>query len=193
MFKITSIATGLALLAFSADGQDFQTQFKDAVTNNDSTGQIKVLNAWSAASPKDPELFIAFFNYYVRKSITESISLDGTQKDKNLLVLNDTASGKPVGYLNASTNYKSDVLQKGFDYINQGIALFPTRLDMRFGKIYMLGQAENYPVFAQEIVTAIEYGNTIKNQWLWKDGKPLEEAKQFFLRSLQDYHATIYL
>jgi tetratricopeptide (TPR) repeat protein len=192
MLKRITITTGLYLLSLCALSQDFQTQFRDAVTKSDTIGQIKVLSAWSAASPKDPELFIAYFNYYVRKSMTETISLDADQKDKNLVTLTDTASGKTVGYLNASTNYRSDVLQKGFDYINQGIALYPTRLDMRFGKIYMLGQAENYPAFAQEIVTAIDYGNTIKNAWLWKDGKSLEDARQFFLSSLQEYNATIY-
>jgi tetratricopeptide (TPR) repeat protein len=97
-----------------------------------------------------------------------------------------------VAYLNSSVKFKSAILQKGFDYIDKGIALYPTRLDMRFGKIYMLGQAENYTEFTKYLVATIDYGNSIKDAWTWKEGKPLADAKQFFLGSMQDYIATIY-
>lgn len=120
------------------------------------------------------------------------VSLDRTKKGSDSFVLSDTGTGKPVGFLNASINYKSDVLQKGFDYITQGIALHPSRLDMRFGKIYMLGEAENFSEFTREIIAAIGYGNKIGSAWLWKDDKPLDDARKFFLSSLQDYISTLY-
>lgn len=186
---LTSVFILTSLLSFS---QDFALQFKDLSAKNDTSGQIKLLTDWTTASPNDPELFIAYFNYYLRRSMTEVISIDRTQKDKNSFVVSDTGTGKTVAYLNSSPKYKSDILQKGFDYINKGILLHPTRLDMRFGKIYMLGQAENYLEFTKEIVATIDYGNKINNTWLWKEGKPLENSKQFILSSLQDYITTIY-
>jgi tetratricopeptide (TPR) repeat protein len=192
MLKTIAITTAFVLTSFLSFGQDYTKQFKDLSAKNDTSGQARVLTAWAAASPKDPELFIAYFNYYVRRSMTEVVSLDRKQKDKNSFVVSDTGTGKPVAYLNSSVKYKSDILQKGFDYINQGIALHPTRLDMRFGKIYMLGEAENYSEFTKEIIATIDYGNKINNAWLWKEGKPLENPKQFFLGSLQDYITTIY-
>ena len=63
---------------------------------------------------------------------------------------------------------------------------------MRFGKIYMLGQCENFPEFTKSIIQTIDFDNKIKNAWLWKDDKPLEDSRQFFLSSIQDYIATIY-
>lgn len=192
MQKTIFLSTVFILTSLLSFSQDFARQFKDLSSKNDTSGQVKLLSAWSTASPNDPELFIAYFNYYVRRSMTEVISLDKTQKDKNSFVVADTGSGKTVAYLNSSTKYKSDILQKGFDYINQGISLHPTRLDMRFGKVYMLGQAENYSEFTKEIIATIDYGNKINNAWLWKEAKPLENSKQFFLSSLQDYITTIY-
>jgi tetratricopeptide (TPR) repeat protein len=192
MLKTITSSTTFILASLLSFGQGFEKQFKDLAAKSDTGGQAKVLNAWAAASPKDPELFIAQFNYYVRKSMAEVVSLDKNQKDNGSLILTDTATGNPVAFLNSSVRYKSDVLQKSFDCIDQGIALHPKRLDMRFGKIYMLGQAENYTAFVKEIVTTIDYSNTITNAWLWKEGKPVEDPKQFFLSSLQDYVTVIY-
>lgn len=189
--KITT-STAFILASLLTFGQGFDKQFKDLAAKNDTSGQAKVLNAWAAASPKDPELFFAQFNYYVRQSMAEVVSIDRNQQGDTSFVLTDTGTGKPVAFLNASVKYKSGVLQKGFDCINQGIALHPKRLDMRFGKIYMLGQAENYVEFVKEIVTTVDYSNAINNTWLWKEGKLLEDPKQFFLGSLQDYITVIY-
>lgn len=192
MLKKITITTAFVLTSFLSSSQDFQRQFIDLSAKNDTSGQAKLLTAWKATTPKDPELFIAYFNYYVRRSMTEVVSLDRNQNDKNSFVVSDTGTGKPVAYLNSSVKYKPDILQKGFDNINQGIALHSTRLDMRFGKIYMLGEAENYSAFTKEIIATIDYGNKINNAWLWKEGKPLENPTQFFLGSLQDYVTTIY-
>ena len=172
--------------------QDYQKSFKELSQKKDTAAQSKLLREWEVANPKDPELYIAYFNFYVNKSMEAAISLDSNPKNDQSFQLSDTGSGKPVGYLNFSTNYNSKLLQKGFDYIDKGIAIHPTRLDMRFGKIYMLGEAESYEMFTKVIIETIDYDNGIKNAWLWKEGKPLEDAKEFFLGSMQDYIATIY-
>ena len=182
----------LILITVGTQAQEFEKKFKDLVVKNDTTAQSKLLKDWEVAEPKNPELYIAYFNYYARKSMRELISLDDKPKSEESLQLSDTATKNPVAYLNASINYRSDVLQKGFDYIDKGIALHPTRLDMRFGKIYMLGEAENFEAFTKVIIETIDYGNSIKDAWLWKEGKPLEDAKPFFLGSMQDYIATLY-
>jgi tetratricopeptide (TPR) repeat protein len=192
MLKTITITTAFVFTSFISSGQDFQQQLKDLSAKNDTIGQASLLTSWAAASPKDPELFIAYFNYYVRQSLTELVTMDRTKKGEQSFVVTDTGTGKPVAFLNSSIKYKSAILQKGFDYINQGISLHPKRLDMRFGKIYMLGEAENFAEFVKEIVVTVEYNNTINNKWLWKEGKPLENPKQFFLGSLQDYVGTIY-
>jgi len=173
-------------------GQSFEKKFKDLSAQNDTAAQSNLLIEWEKADPKDPELYVAYFNFYVKKSMQEVVSLDAKPKNEESLQLSDSSNKNPVAYLNSSINYRSDILQKGFEYIDKGIALHPTRLDMRFGKIYMLGKAENYSVFTKIIIETINYGNSIKNAWLWKEGKPLEDAKEFFLSSMQDYIATLY-
>jgi len=185
------LSLALILITVSTHAQEFEKKFKELSSKNDTTAQSKLLKEWEAAEPENPELYIAYFNFYVTKSMEEFISLDEKPK-KESFQLRDTGNGKPVGYLNFSTNYRTEFLQKGFGYIDKGLALYPNRLDMRFGKIYMLGEAQNYPVFTKTIIETIDYGNSIKDAWLWKEGKPLEDAKRFFLNSMQDYIGTLY-
>ena len=187
--RLTFLCIFLSVCAIAQ--QDFQKNFKELSAKNDTAAQSKLLKEWETAKPKDPELYIAYFNFYVKKSSEELITLDEKPK-KESFQLSDTGNGKPVGYLNFSTRYRSDILQKGFDYIDKGITLHPGRLDMRFGKIYMLGEAENYDMFTEVIIETIDHGNNIKDAWLWKEAKPLEDAKQFFLSSMQDYISTLY-
>jgi len=188
-FKSLLLFTFFSLNIYS---QEFEKKFKDLSAQNDTAAQSKLLKEWEKTDPKNPELYVAYFNFYAKKSMREVVSLDEKPKGEQSLQVNDSTTNQPVAYLNASINYRSDVLQKGFDYIDKGIALHPTRLDMRFGKIYMLGKAENYQVFTKVVIETINYSNSIKTAWLWKEGKPLENAKEFFLSSMQDYVSTLY-
>jgi tetratricopeptide (TPR) repeat protein len=83
-------------------------------------------------------------------------------------------------------------LKKGFDYIDKGLSKYPNRLDMRFGKIYLLGQIENYEKFTAEIINTIDYSHVNKNKWTWADNKPLGDPENFMLSSIQDYQLQLY-
>lgn len=194
MYYLKHAVTALLFLSFwnVALSQDFAKNFKMLQDKEDTTAQKKLLQKWESSSPKDPEMFIAWFNYYAQQSIQNNIQFDSESAGKNSIELTDTASGKHVSFMNFSSHYDSETLQKGFDYIERGLVLYPSRLDMRFGKIYMLGEAENFPLFTSTLTETIDYSNKIDNKWLWKDGKPVEDGKKFFLGSIQDYVMTIY-
>lgn len=77
-------------------------------------------------------------------------------------------------------------------YINNGIELFPNRLDMRFGKCYLLQQIGDYEIFTQEIINTLQYSNSIKNNWLWTEHKKLADAENFMLGTIQTYLKQLY-
>ncbi|MEO8146949.1 MAG: tetratricopeptide repeat protein [Bacteroidia bacterium] len=181
----------LAGLFQSAAGQDFKQQFDDLCKKKDTAGEEKLLAQWQDKKPNDPELYVAYYNFYVQKSMKEMIGLEQQQKGENSLELKDSA-GKVAGYMNDMVVYDDKYLRKGFEYIDKGIAMFPNRLDMRFGKIYILGKNENYKDFTDEIIKTIEYSNKNKNAWLWTDNKPQDEPKQFMLSAIQDYILQLY-
>lgn len=181
----------LLFTAFSlpAIGQNYKQDFEKLCISGDTAKQRTLLAKWEKARPNDAELYIAFFNYYVSKSKTEVVTVNHTANGSNLLKAGK--NGDPAGYT-SEIGYKKEPLNKGFKYINTGISKFPNRLDMRFGKIYMLGENYNYTYLTRELVAAINHSDKIKNQWKWTDNKPLEKPQQFMLNAVQEYVAQIY-
>ncbi|MGK4568908.1 tetratricopeptide repeat protein [Flavobacterium sp. 3HN19-14] len=185
------IALLFFIIVISVNAQTFQEQFKDLVTKKDTVAQLRLLQKWEKTNPDDPELFTSWFNYYATKSMKPLISLDKKQKGKQSFIAKD-ANDSVAFYLNESTRFDADALKSGFAYINKGIAKFPERLDMRFGKTFILGKIEDYDNFTKEVIKAIEFGQKINNQWTWTDNKPVEDPLNFMLASIQDYSVQLY-
>jgi len=192
--QVTAFIWGLTLLLSQTYGQDFKQQFNDLVSKEDIVGQLKLLQKWEKSKNDDPELYVAYFNHYVMKSMTQQITIGNNPKGENILQIMNTDSTKkePVGYIYGDTFYNTKSLNNGFDYIEKGIDKYPARLDMRFGKIYMFGKTEKYEKFTQEIIKTIDYSEVIKNNWTWADNKPVDDPEKFMLSAVQDYVLQLY-
>lgn len=179
---------GLTMLFNQAIGQTFKQQFNDLVSKKDTLGQLQLLDKWGKVDSNDPELYVAYFNYYANKCRKDVIALGQNPKGNEVLQIleQESTNEEPIAYMYGDTYYDQDILKSGFDYIGKGIEKYPNRLDMRFGKIYMLGQIEDYENFTKEIIKTIDYSATNKNEWTWADNKSLEDSENFMLTSIQD-------
>ncbi len=195
MKKRTAILISCLTLLFNQSyAQDFKQKFNDLFSKKDAIGQKELLEKWEKVKNDDPELYIAYYNYYVAKSSKEIVTLGNNPKGENVLQImsNDSTKKEPAGYIYGDTYYDKELLNKGFYILDKGIEKYPTRLDMRFGKIYMLGKIENYDKFAEEIIKTIDYSAVIKNQWIWEDNKPINDPENVLLGSIQDYVLQLY-
>jgi hypothetical protein len=172
-------------------GQNFYEKFKKFSEEKDTIQQLKILKEWESKNANDPELYTSYFNYYFSKSKTELISIDKNSNGKEGYQLKDSL-GNVAGYIQSNKSYNEKYAKKGMEYIEKGILKFPKRLDMRFGKTYVLGDSENYEEFTKEIIKTIEYSNIIKNDWNWTKDKKLEDAEDFMLGSIQNYVTQLY-
>ena len=114
--KRAALLTLFISAALFSYGQDYHSQFRTLAEKKDTAGQYSLLKKWETAKPKDPEMFIGWYNYYVHKSMNEFVSLEKTQKDDQSLELHDTGTGKTVGYMNDNIRYAEKYLSKGFFY-----------------------------------------------------------------------------
>lgn len=186
------IALCISILSFtSTTAQDRMVQFSTMIQENDTTGARKLLEDWEQATPKDPNLFIAQYNYYVNLSRQRVVGITRKAPSSDAFTIYDS-TGKTVAYLDETELYDEDYAQKAFSAINKGIALYPNRLDMRFGKIYFLGQIKDHHTFTNEIITTIHYADSIKYKWRWSNNEPLDEARKMFYSSTHDYILTLY-
>lgn len=172
-------------------GQDFQSEFQKCCEINDTTCQITTLTNWEKDNPNDPELFTSYFNYHFMKARQEVIALTNEESNGEGFELRDSTN-QVAGFLGSQIYYNPIEVKKGIDRINLGIEKFPDRLDMRFGKIYVLGQLEDWDKFTSEIINTIKFSATNQNKWIWTNNQEQEGGKDFFLSSIQDYQVQLY-
>tara|TARA_R110002050_G_scaffold204327_2_gene339712 strand:- start:17857 stop:18750 length:894 start_codon:yes stop_codon:yes gene_type:complete len=188
--KLVSIIT-FSILTHIGIAQDYKEQFNQLLIDGDTAQQFELLTKWESEDAKNPELFTSYFNYYFQKSKQEFVSMSHNQPQGESLQLEDS-TGQVAGFLGSVIICNPEILQKGLDKIDEGIKLYPNRLDMRFGKIYALGQTEDWGGFTHEIVKTVRYSEKNNNKWTWAYNEKKEDGKDFFLSSIQDYQLELY-
>jgi tetratricopeptide (TPR) repeat protein len=184
------LAVTFLALSSHAFAQDYRSEFNTAFQSGDTTRQKETLAKWEAADPKNAELFTSYFNYFFQKSRKEVLSLTKQEPQGKSLALHDSTGIK--GYMGSEIIFDSKILQRAFDKIDQGIKLYPDRLDMRFGKIYVLGQVKEWKKYTDEIITTIHHSAKNKNKWTWTNNIKKEDGENFFIGALQDYQVKLY-
>ncbi len=181
----------LIVLGMQAAAQSNYEQYKILHEKKDTAAVKKLLTKWEKEEPNNPELYTSGFNHYFARSMQETISLDKEQGDKGGYTLKDSA-GNVAGFLNTSMSYHPKHIETAFTYANRGIEKFPDRLDIRFGKCFVLGKLEDYDKFTAEIIKTVEYSAKNKNSWLWTENEKVENPETFLLDGVQDYLLQLY-
>jgi tetratricopeptide (TPR) repeat protein len=183
----------VSIFALSLHAQDKLSIFSKYIQEGDTIKQKELLETWSKEEPNNAELQTAYFNFYFNKSRNEIITLNSGNppKDQKVLVLTDSTD-QIAGFIGSQINYDKSNLKKAFESIDKGIQLYPNRLDMRFGKIFALGQIKDWRSFTDEIIKAINHSAINKNNWTWTYNEKQEGGKEMFLGSLQDYQGQLY-
>lgn len=184
----TLIAILISQIGFS---QDYQSQFEKYCQTNDTINQLKVLTEWKNSNPKDAELYTSYFNYHFMKSKQEILAMSTDEPNGESLVLKDSLN-KTAGFLGSKIHFDQTELEKGLNKIDEGIKLYPNRLDMRFGKIYVFGEVSNWKDFTSEIKKTIEYSSKNRNNWTWTNNEKYDGGEKEFLLDIQNYQLQLY-
>ncbi len=172
-------------------GQDFKTEFDTYFQQGDTVKQMEVLKKWEQKEPKNAELYASYFNYYFTKSRQVKLGFSNEEPMQENFSFqnnsNNTTAVQEIEYY-----FDPKVLNKGIQKIDRGISLYPNRLDMRFGKIYVYGQIEDWQKFTDEIIATVKYSKKNKNKWTWTNNEKKENGEEYFLSSLQDYQLQLY-
>ncbi|MFI1770233.1 tetratricopeptide repeat protein [Thalassobellus citreus] len=184
----TLIVILISQIGFS---QDYQSEFQKYCQTNDTINQLKTLKKWQSEDAKDAELFTSYFNYHFMKSRQEILALTNDQPNGDSLVLKDSLNHN-AAFLGSQIHYDQTELKKGLNKIDEGIKLYPNRLDMRFGKIYALGQILDWTNFTSEIIKTVEYSAKNNNKWTWTNHEKYDGEEKEFLLDIQNYQLQLY-
>jgi tetratricopeptide (TPR) repeat protein len=160
---------------FQFNAQDTQKKVKSFWLKKDTAGQRELLTKWERAEPNNPEFYASMFNYYVQKSELEAIRRQSLSNKDNLT------------HSIFNSKYDKSYLKEAFKYIDKGILLFPNRLDMRIGKIYLLGEIKSYTAFCNDILKTIQQSDNNRNVWFSTNNIKQAIAKDFMFTNIQEF------
>ncbi len=149
----------------TAGAQAYPDQFQEALDRNDYHAQRAILADWQLAAPDDIDLYIARWNYFVNNYMGEDQTGDLSARDQA-------------------------VVDSGFAVIDEAIAHYPERLELRFGKIYFLGQIMRWDAFEQEILRTLDYSEQIRHRWSFND--LMGEGVALMTEGMQDYQSDMF-
>lgn len=173
---------------------DYKSEYDNLLSARNLEGIAALLPKWEKAEPKNPELYIAYFNYYLLKGQRSTHSLDTYKKDNNnSLALVDKKTNKIAGYLNNNIWYEKEDIDKALSYLEKGLKFGKNRLDMYFGRIHILGEIGEYEKQSQKIIEVLKLGKQINHKWLWSMNEvfPSSEGERIFLVSINDYYKAL--
>ena len=87
------------------------------------------------------------------------------------------------------TPYLAQLADSGLLVIERGIVLYPDRLDLRFGKIFFLGELRRWDAFADEIMRMLDHSDEINHRWLFPNVE--EGLKELVMEGVADYQLTM--
>ena len=173
---------------------DYKSEYDNLLSARNLEGIAALLPKWEKAEPKNPELYIAYFNYYLLKGQRSTHSLDTYKKDNsNSLALVDQKTNKIAGYLNNNIWYEKEDVDKALSYLEKGLKFGKNRLDMYFGRIHILGEIGEYEKQSQKIIEVLKLGKQINHKWLWSMNEviPSSKSEHFFLISINEYYKAL--
>ena len=158
----------------------------------DGVGIETLIDRWEKASPDDPDMLTARFNYYLTKAVSKEVRIKAQDRflgNRPVLTLKDSL-GADVNYFE-ETFYDDSLFALASQAIDQAVRSHPDRLDLRFSKITSLVAYEKEsPDMATSALSAlIDYNFT--GHPAWKYGAEPADA-ELFESGIQEYCASFY-
>lgn len=169
-----------------ADG--YRDQFRKAFLSGDALAVEKVLTEWEQSTPRDPDLYVAQFNWLLKKAERIELQPAATAQEEGIAIKDK--KGKMVGSI--GSGYDPGLANQAAAALIKGLAFAPNRLDMHFG-LAKLYEMTNQP---QLQVNALR--NALVNRpkdgqaWRWREGGVLPTAEEDFVPSSLEQYAGFY-
>jgi len=174
---IWALASANAVSAQGGAQGGFQEKYLDLFRAGKLDELKTLLKKWEKAEPKNPEMFIAWFNYYCQLDSLSYVAMGKRQ---------DGAYGM---YPKTDMNAKN--VHKGITYLDKSLINDPNRLDIYMGKISVLIKIQDFKDAGDAIIKLLEVSAKNGNKWLWSNNTPVDDGEHVLLKQLEEHYLSM--
>lgn len=157
--------------------ENYQEKYLELLKANKMPELLTLLQSWEENDAQNPELYIAYFNYYIKLD-SESYTQLGQMPD-----------GRHGMY--PETKYNTKNVNRGIEYLNKGLEIAPDRLDIYLGKCSSLGKTNQLSLLRDSIISLLDTYKNNQYDWKWSMGKSIKDLggnfEQVVVASIMDY------
>lgn len=163
-----------ALVGWMALGASEYKESFYRLLDTDLAQADSLLRVWERNDPDNPEIYPARFNFYLRGAMKSGIT-------------------DPVESIQEQIVWDDSLVNKALEIIDQGISLYPDRLDFRFGRATVCGMTDDWEGVTDTGISIIDRARDNKCRWLWSDNEVLQpdSASAVMLDGLHDYERQL--
>lgn len=185
-FRLISILSLLPALSFGQSA--FEKRFSEAAAAGDTSAMRRIVVDWEASGDLSPEMFIAKANSLYYAAYAGNIVLSAEAPETGALAFKffermDSSRLLPARYVHEDEVCVAEPIKRAAAVLDEGIARYPLRLDMHFGKTYIFSTAEPYTSMIASILVTFRYASKAGNGWLWSKNEAIKDPE----RVLTDY------
>ena len=153
-------------------GKDYQKEAVEFMQNGNYEQCLSVLKEWESKEPKNSEINIMYWNYYVYKDA------------KQITAMGKMPDGRYGMY--PKTVYNKEDVKTAISYLDKILKTYSNRMDIIDMKCWSYNYIEDYNSTSELIVKTIKQSKKNNNEWTWtkneapsKYNKPEGEALLF--------------
>ena len=183
----------VCICSLMAWGQtDYYAHFQELLDKEDTVGLRTFIPEWEQKAGVSGDTYAAWYNLLVLEGTIADLQLIADTTAVAGLLMRDSL-GNIVGTITGEPLYDPEKLVQAYQKIDEGIAKYPDRLDLWFGKVHVQ-LLENHANDAVETLKQVVDRSVINHQkWLWTNDKSTpSEAEDFFFSTLQSYFRQLY-
>ena len=155
-----------------ASNADHRSRFQAANGAHELEQAEAILNEWKAASPGDPEYYIAAANFLLNEE--RGVSISTKKAVPGDLVVADQKTGREVGSVSTSVP-SAAAYQQAIGLLKEALSKAPARIDIYLGLATLYQDSGGPGELVNELSAMAAYANQHPGTLLYKDGKPYPE------------------
>ena len=167
-------------------------KFQTLLTQKDTAALRQFIPKWEQSAGQSGDTYAAWCNLLLMEARKEILQLSADTTAHEGLILMDS-TGNKAGSITGLVCYDAEKMQKLYQKFDEGLAKYPDRLDLWFGKVHVQLLEGHTTEAVGTLKQAVE--RSVKNyqKWLWTNDKPTpSDSEDFFFSTLQDYFRQLY-
>lgn len=186
MKKLAVLIVLFSIISVSICAQSNIQKFWNLVKQEKFEDAEVFLQDWEKSDKRDPELYVAYFNYYITKARTEQMRLESKPPASGQFMEAENDDGDKV-YIYSLITYEEEYSKKAIEAIDTGLSYNPKRLDMHFGKAQFLFMREQYSEQKDLLKKLIALNKKYKTEWLWSNNTKADSIPVVFEDTIHEY------